>query len=944
MKKISKRILSIVIAALLFISAPVCGEESIITIDENGCASWAPVDGAVKYEYSLVDADYTNMGVEYTTETSVALPEGISVHVRAVFEDGSLGDWMISDYFGDPVAWTNSDAVMSEPVFEEEVRHEQPKATVSIDAAGYAHWEAVSGAVKYECLFMDRMYAQDLAKYTTENTIRMPLDHCVYITPIFEDGSKGNVLVSEYYGRDAVVFDCVDPVDWKFDFSMQDAKSWNLIENINHASVTRNADGGLSFTAKGPTGDDMRFITTEGVSVEEGSITFSSGAKLYGLDAIGRILAYKPIVSDPGEGEVWINFSGGYTFDGSASAATVDNRFPVWDKSLQAVDAMHENFTVLSMMDHQPNMVGIGAGNVIHQDDYTLSELIVYYDESTYSTPVRKAYLEPTFYGTYFEGDFYDPSKERYDSDEMVFDFYLMLLPDIAYEINPDNTDFLLNPELYMSRSVLDIDDELYTIGNLKDADGNILNKDTDPLTVGCTIEVIFPTFTVDAELPVLAKFDGAENLHQLAPYRNSFSAGSVTTLVVPIRWRDAYGEANDELLSLARAKLGRIVDDNGSVTDYSPDPSEGYSLSAYYDMASYGKYHIDSYMTDWVDAPYSFEEVKNVTPFSHPMPDEIIEAVRKMYPDMDWSKFDRNGDGMLDSVIFISACGNQDVGIASFGGAVHSGRGYDTTYMGTPTLPALKDFITIGSMMLDSTNVVIHEYAHNFGIVDYYDTSYSGIDAVGGFDLQSSSEGDWNAYSKYSVGWIEPEIVAGLGSGESAEITIGSMTATGDAIVIPAAGAEFDGPFGEYILVDLYTGTGLNEYDSRRFELDDTTGVRIYHVSSEMEYRKLTDVYGEEIEIGTIHYTNAFHKDGKYLIELIQNGGKNTFTAESGNRNVAARDFFYAGDKFDMEKYGEFFVDGKMDDGSEFGYTIQVVSITGSGEDASAVIRITRK
>jgi hypothetical protein len=34
----------------------------------------------------------------------------------------------------------------------------------------------------------------------------------------------------------------------------------------------------------------------------------------------------------------------------------------------------------------------------------------------------------------------------------------------------------------------------------------------------------------------------------------------------------------------------------------------------------------------------------------------------------------------------------------------------------------------------------------------------------------------------------------------------------------------------------------------------------------------------------------------------------------------------------------------GRMDDRCEFGYTIKVVSITGSGAQAQAVVRITRK
>lgn len=66
---------------------------------------------------------------------------------------------------------------------------------------------------------------------------------------------------------------------------------------------------------------------------------------------------------------------------------------------------------------------------------------------------------------------------------------------------------------------------------------------------------------------------------------------------------------------------------------------------------------------------------------------------------------------------------------------------------------------------------------------------------------MQSNNVGDWNAFSKYAVNWITPEVVKGLNSGESIQLTIGGFAETGDAIVIPAAGTVHKGPFGEYII-----------------------------------------------------------------------------------------------------------------------------------------------
>ena len=89
----------------------------------------------------------------------------------------------------------------------------------------------------------------------------------------------------------------------------------------------------------------------------------------------------------------------------------------------------------------------------------------------------------------------------------------------------------------------------------------------------------------------------------------------------------------------------------------------------------------------------------------------------------------------------------------------------------------------------------------------------FTGIDAVGGFDMQSGNIGDWNPYSKYAAGWTAPMVVD-LQPGESAEYTIGAFEKTGDAIVIPVHADTFDGPFNEYILVDLFTAGGVNVHD----------------------------------------------------------------------------------------------------------------------------------
>lgn len=936
MRQRTTRALCLLLALAMVFSLFACSSATI-RIDESGRASWDRIKNAVQYEYVIADREASSMGSQFTTETTVQLPEGRCIHMRPIFADGSTGNWIVSDFYGTPGLWSDDE---SEPIDEPD----SPTSDVTLDAEGYASWESIEGAVRYECSFSDSSYTNvGDPVFTKETSIRVPAGCQVYVRAVFADGSTGHWLTSDFFGEAAEAVDGADYIDGNFDLCWDQVKTWNLVENIDHSTVQQTADGGVAFSAAAPDGSEMRFVGTAGVTVSEGAITFSAGSRLFALDAIGRICAYEPVISDFGEGRVDIIYTGGYTFNGATSVDSVDDLFQVWGSSGVTEDMKNGSFA-LPVMEVQPNMVGIGAGNYLEQDDYTLSELIVYYDEATYATPIGELRLDYMQYGSYLEGELYDPAKEVYDSSAAIYTFYLMVVPKLLNENEP-LPDFMLDSMKYMARSVIGLPQTRYTIGNLKDASGNILDKSTAALSVGCTLEVTICGTTYDLELPILGRVQGAQLLSELAPYSNSASIGDITTLVVPIRWSDLPQEANDDTLNLIRAKVGRVVDASGSVTDYSPDPSEGYSLSAYYDAASYGTYRIESFITDWIDASCPFEQVRDLNPLDTFIPDELLSAVCEMYPDMDWSKFDRNSDGILDSVIFISASGDQAAEIFSFAGAAHHNRSMTNNCAGTPSQPKINSFICIGNGMLGRKNVVIHEHAHNLGIVDYYDVTYSGIDAVGGYDMQSQSHGDWNAYSKYAVGWIDPKVVTGLASGESVDITIGAMSETGDAIVIPAAGSEFDGPFDEYMLVDLFADCGVHQYDAAFFGLAGVTGVRIYHVNSNMECRTLTDFYGDPFDIGTIHYSNSANDNGKYLIELLQKGGKNTFTnPKNTNTNASSQDFFYAGDSFDAEDYGEFLIDGKMDDRSEFGYTIDVLSITGSGADAQAVIRITRK
>lgn len=101
----TKKIFTLLLSVLLVLSPLfACNgskDVSPITIDENGVASWEAIEGAVGYDYLFVDINDTSVAEEYTEETSVPLPEGKCLHLRAVYSDGFQGT-KCCDQFFDP--------------------------------------------------------------------------------------------------------------------------------------------------------------------------------------------------------------------------------------------------------------------------------------------------------------------------------------------------------------------------------------------------------------------------------------------------------------------------------------------------------------------------------------------------------------------------------------------------------------------------------------------------------------------------------------------------------------------------------------------------------------------------------------------------------------------------------------------------------------------------
>ena len=335
-------------------------------------------------------------------------------------------------------------------------------------------------------------------------------------------------------------------------------------------------------------------------------------------------------------------------------------------------------------------------------------------------------------------------------------------------------------------------------------------------------------------------------------------SDGSPRVLTLLIAFSDMLGVTDSTVVD------DRIFGD-GEVSTY---PYE--SLTNFYRRASYGQLEITGSTLGWYTTAYPRAEVAE----SYTGRQALIKEVFTHFDTEghDFSQYDNDGDGVIDylSIIWTGAHGEW----AEFW------WGYQTSFYNDNFTV---DGVRIGTYSWQwenydwpgefSPEVLIHETGHALGLPDYYDYD----DAVGpkggtgGLDQMDSNWGDHNAFSKWVLGWLTPEIY----NQDSHELLMAPSDSVGQAAVLMHGDAVID-PFAEYYLVQHRRREG----NDAQYPND---GLLIWHIDARLD------------DNGRFLYDNSYteHK----LIRLMEADGLEEI--EQGGR-ADAGDFFTPGDLFD--------------------------------------------
>ncbi len=293
-------------------------------------------------------------------------------------------------------------------------------------------------------------------------------------------------------------------------------------------------------------------------------------------------------------------------------------------------------------------------------------------------------------------------------------------------------------------------------------------------------------------------------------------------------------------------------------------------SLTEFYRRSSYGQLEISGSVLGWYTTPYPRESVNE----SYIGRQSLIKEVIAHFDGEghDFARYDNDGDGVIDYLAVVWT--------GPHGEWAEFWWGYQTSFWNDDFTV---DGVRIGTYSWQwenydwpgefSPEVLIHETGHALGLPDYYDYD-DGIGprgGLGGLDQMDGNWGDHNCFSKWVLGWIEPEVY----NQDSHEIALLPSAEAGEAVVL-MHGDPMTDPAGEYFMAQVRNRAG-NDLELPRH------GVLIWHVDARV------DDNGEPL------YDNSYteHK----LLRLMEADGLEEI--EQGGQ-ADAGDFYYLGDFFD--------------------------------------------
>ena len=442
----------------------------------------------------------------------------------------------------------------------------------------------------------------------------------------------------------------------------------------------------------------------------------------------------------------------------------------------------------------------------------------------------------------------------------------------------------------------------------------------------------VSPIETVDGNISSLKDLlnkDKSGFIHETIPNK-----GERKLLVVPIYFTDSdISNQSDKTIYLQNAFFG-----DTKRTNYD-------SLTGYYNKTSYGQIKLTGEVAPWFNLGIASNQWTSIASTYHSASSAIVSKAigwLKENSQIDFSKYDTDNDGYIDGVYAIydhpQDKNNKDT---LFWAYTYYTR--ENEFEGNSSAPYLNNYswtsmdVICQKDLKSYTNYLIHETGHLFGLSDYYNTftgdSYH-YQPTGYFDMMDYNIGDHSSFSKYLLNYVSPKVVK---DNIKTTIELKPFIESGDCLLIPSSDYH-DSPFGEYLLLEYFSPTGLNKYEGSFSYVDkdgnqgiyrypNHYGVKIYHVNASLGYYvkgfrtqficrvddpdAASKIGESKTGIDYIYSNTITDKEAQnnkpVLYHLLESSGNNTFiNSVPANNNT----LFKTGSDFGISKFTDFTFD----------------------------------
>ena len=440
-------------------------------------------------------------------------------------------------------------------------------------------------------------------------------------------------------------------------------------------------------------------------------------------------------------------------------------------------------------------------------------------------------------------------------------------------------------------------------------------------------------------------------------------SKGNVEILVIPVWFTDSSNYIVD---SESKQNVWEDIYDSFNAKDTSLG---WYSVSSYYNEESKDKLGLSATLSEWYECEKATSVFARSNSATANLTLEVVEWYFSTHNDSR-KKYDSDGDGYLDAVALIYGApdyvslgeANQtnlwaytswltDTSLKDEekpGVNVFLWSSYDFMYSAKTAFGRAGSYYGKGETIhtrIDS-HTFIHEMGHVFGLEDYYDYSDNGYTPAGCFSMQDYNIGGHDPFSTIALGWANPYVPT-----ESMTLTIKDFQSSHDVILL--ASHNVTSPFDEYMLIELYTPNGLNDFDSR-YQYGHYPkgpvypGIRLWHVDARLLYvnnpsrvsdKNLTD--NPLTNMGSVlnAFSNSYSRtNGSVLgqinpryydyntLQLIRGRSKQTYRP---NDNLTNGNMLQKGDSYDQKSFKDQFVNQEyLNDETELGWTFKIKDI----------------